>query len=187
MDNAEDLRRQYVNMRQVEDNKLLALLRRRLSELEAQVLVFQYAPMGDNHHNAAQCPYRNPKYGENIAAIRALKNKARDVRRNLELYLDSPAEKSGYVTAAYEDVCAILGGDKLDPQTVEGVLQGLSDQLAALWADVRKCIVDPAVDVLRRIVEDNDSGYERHGISEGLWAEARRVLGYPEVKAERKP
>jgi len=57
-----------------------------------------FEPLGDNHHNAAMCPYCNPKLEEQTARIAALE-KQRDVLQaanTAEVELRRRAEENGF-------------------------------------------------------------------------------------------
>ena len=60
-----------------------------LSRLEAE----RFNPLGDNHHNAAKCPYCNPEY-ERIARLEAQNAKLREALEKIEDKADGYADDS---------------------------------------------------------------------------------------------
>ncbi len=57
------------------------------SEVERQLLEARYSPLGDNHHNAAQCPYCNPKYAalqSEVERLRKVAEVAEEITRSFD-------------------------------------------------------------------------------------------------------
>ena len=47
-------------------------------DYDRDIKAAKFAPLGDNHHNAAQCPYCNPKYTEQAKTIERLRAELED-------------------------------------------------------------------------------------------------------------
>jgi hypothetical protein len=94
----------------------------------AEDLRRQYEAMRRAEDNKLVAPLRR-RIAELEEQVRVFADSAQGIRQNLELYMDSPVEKSGYVAAAYEDVCAIVRKDfKPESKSVGDVLQDMSDR-----------------------------------------------------------
>jgi hypothetical protein len=91
-------------------------LEQRINELEGE----RFTPLGDNHHNAAKCPYCNPEFERQAAHVRTLEAKLTAAEKTANVY----KQLSGASIIAVSDLVA------RDPE-----LQRLHDERQRLEAD----------------------------------------------------
>lgn len=77
----------------------------------------RFSPLGDNHHNAAACPYCGDLLGK-------AERRVQEVERALRQLID--ATGTGHVYAAIMQAEAVLGGDVQEENTTEAMVEKIN-------------------------------------------------------------
>ncbi len=89
----------------------------------------RFAPLGDNHHNAAECPYCNPKHQEQAATIAALKTENHRLDMDAETFkarMDEQEIENRRLHASIELLDTLPDAHKIAEQAAESKrLRGL--------------------------------------------------------------